>query len=140
MYRWDDGFIVVFSDGVDEAVYPRLREAIEGTELNHVTDTARDMTSSEFSQRNSLHSRCATRQLNTQTLINGEPWQAEDSGTFRRSIAARSARRSATNPIRTKAVRGDLERSRRALPYRLNEPGKQVTLSDRCVIVVNVRR
>lgn len=86
VYRWGDGYIVVVSDGEDETVYPTLRDAIAETELNYINDATREITSLELSSEEAaelLQLRDLGRSY--RILINGEPWQAEDSQLFRRA-------------------------------------------------------
>ena len=86
IFRWGDGYIVVPSDGEDETVYPTLREAIGESELNYVTGATQEIRSSELSSEEIaalLQSR--EEEGSYHVLINGEPWEGDNSGNFRRA-------------------------------------------------------
>ena len=86
IFRWGDGYIVVPSEGEDETVYPTLREAIEESGLNEVLDATQEIRSSELSSEEIaalLQVREEDRSYHI--LINGEPWEGDSSGNFRRA-------------------------------------------------------
>lgn len=83
VYRWGAGYIVLFSDGEDETVYPSLREAVEKTDLNYVTEATQEIHSPEMSSEEIAGLLRTDGEGSRRVLINGETWQTEGSGGFR---------------------------------------------------------
>ncbi|CAN5658737.1 hypothetical protein BH23GEM5_BH23GEM5_14740 [soil metagenome] len=85
VYRWGDGYIVLYSDGENETVYPTLRAAIERTELYYVTEATQEISSSEMSSEEIATLLRTHDESRYRVLINGEAWQTEGSGGFRKA-------------------------------------------------------
>jgi hypothetical protein len=85
VYRWGNGYIVLFSDGEDKTVYPALREAIKKTELNFVTEATQEIGSADMSSEEIAALLRTYEEGNYRILINGEVWQCADSSRFRRA-------------------------------------------------------
>jgi hypothetical protein len=86
VYRWGDGYIVLFSGGEDETVYPTLRDAIEESGMNLVTGATQEITSSQLrSEEIAALLQTDEEEESYRIVINGESWQAKGSGEFRRA-------------------------------------------------------
>jgi hypothetical protein len=85
VYRWGDGYVVLFSDGEDESVYTTLREAIEETELNYVTEVTQEIDSSEMSSEEIGALLRTHEEGSYRVLINGELWQSVGPGRFEKA-------------------------------------------------------
>ncbi len=85
VYRWGDGYIVLFSGGGDETVYATLREAIEKAELNYVTEATQEIDSSEMSSEEIGALLRTHDEGSYRVLINGEVWKSVGSGQFQKA-------------------------------------------------------
>ncbi len=89
VYRWGDGYIVLPGGGEDETVYSSLREAIEQTERNYVTEATQEIHSTEMSSEEIAMLLRTDGEGSHRVLINGETWQTEGSGGFRMDLPQR---------------------------------------------------
>jgi hypothetical protein len=85
VYRWGDGYIILSSGGEDETVYSSLRETIEKTELNYVTEATQEIHSTEMSSEEIAMLLRTDGEGSYRVLVNGEALQTDGSGRFRKA-------------------------------------------------------
>jgi hypothetical protein len=85
VYRWKGGYLAVTDDGERDAVYPTLRNAIEGAELNRVTEATVEISSSDLTSEEIAAMLSTFDEGRYQVRIHGEKWATDGSGGFRRA-------------------------------------------------------